>query len=358
MSSVRIGFIPLSSSRAPLPSTRISVLNMFPHLRDAGFAPDIAHEPQRESLMPDVDAVDAESIARRFDLVYIQKSCGASVVRLVRRLEAAGVRTVYGVCDVVEPEMVEATSATAVVTEHLRQLYPAELRAKMHVVHDGIEQPERRKTRFADHHGSPRRPLQAVLVTSVALSALPVIGRPPPWLRVNIVGAYPVPSGRGQRLRWLHWELSQRSLRERISFASHLLDRRLRRIAWDPVGVYQRLEEADIGIIPVDPEGPAYWKLKSENRLTLKMAIGLPVIATPVPSYEPVVAPGRNAFFAYTRADWIAHFEALRDPALRRRIGEQARASVLPRYSKETQAQALIGTLQAALGRSPAEPAR
>ena len=174
MSSVRIGFIPLSSSRAPLPSTRISVFNMFPHLRDAGFAPDIAHEPQRESLRPDVDTVDAEAIARRFDLVYIQKSCGASVVRLVRRLEDAGVRTVYGVCDVVEPEMVEATSATAVVPEHLRQLYPAELRAKMHVVHDGIEQPQRRKTRFADHHGTPRRPLQAVLVTSTAPAALPV----------------------------------------------------------------------------------------------------------------------------------------------------------------------------------------
>jgi len=167
-----------------------------------------------------------------------------------------------------------------------------------------------------------------------------------------------VPTGRGQRLRWLRWEFAQRPFRERLEFATHLLDRRLRRVPWDPVGVYSHLEQADIAIIPIDRDGPAYWQLKSENRLTLKMAMGLPVIATPIPAYEPIVESGRNAFFAASRADWLASLEALRDPALRRRIGEQARASVLPRFSMEAQAQALIGTLRAALERSPAQAPR
>lgn len=358
MCSVRIGFIPLSSSRSPLPSTRISVFNMFPYLRDAGFVPEVAHEPERESTTPDLDGIDAQALARRFDLVYIQKAWGASVLRLVNRLEAAGVRTVYGVCDVVEPAMVEATSATAVVTEHLRRLYPAELQAKMHVVHDGIEAPERQKQQFSERRGTRADPLRAVLVTSDTLVSLPVIGRPPPWLRVFVVGAYAVPMGRGERLRRLHWAMAHRPLGERIRLASQLLDRRIARVPWDPVGVYEQMDHADIGIIPVDPDGPAYWQLKSENRLTLKMSVGLPVIASPVPAYEPVARHGYSALFARSREEWLQHLEALRDPALRRAMGERARAAVLPRYSKEAQAQALIRVLQAALERAPAVAAR
>lgn len=357
MAPIRVGFILLSNSRSALPSTRISVLNMLPYLQDAGFATDIAFQPDRETLKPDLDTIDAASLARRFDIVYIQKSCGPSVLRLVHRLESLGVRTIYGVCDVVEPDMAAATSATAVVTEYMRQLYPAELRSKIHVVHDGVEHPERARSSTTDSRGSARNPLRAVLVTSAALSALPVIGRPPPWLRVTIVGAYPAFESTTRRLRWLMWELSQQPLIERPSHLSRLIDRRLERVAWDPVTVYDRMEQADIGIIPVDTDGPAYWRVKSENRLTLKMAVGLPVIATPIPSYEPIVKHGQNAFFARTRDEWMIHFEALRDPAVRQAMGQQARKSVLPRYSKEAQAQALISVLHAALARAPVDTA-
>lgn len=350
MSSLRVGFVLLSGSRAPLPSTRISVLNMLPFLRDAGYAAEIAHDPEREALQPNLEGLDAASLARRYDIVYFQKVCGPSVLRLTRELEAAGVRTIYGMCDLVEPEMVAATSATAVVTDYLRQLHPAALRPKMHVVHDGIERPDRRRLRASDHRGSAGRPLRAVLVTSAGPVALPVIGRPPPWLRVTVAGAYPAPGWRGQRLRWARQQLAREPGGTRLGTIASLLDRRIQRVAWHPTGVYDLLEQADIGIIPVDIHGPAYWKVKSENRLTLKMAAALPVIATPVPAYEPIVVSGGNAFLARSRDEWMAHLEALRDPALRLAMGTRARESVLPRYSKETQAQALIAVLRAALG--------
>lgn len=354
MSRIRIGFVLLSGSHQALPSTRISVLNMFPYLRDAGFEPTIVFEPAQESLCPDLDALDADAIARRCDIVYFQKVCGDSVLRLVNRLERAGVRTVYGVCDVVEPEMVRATSATAIVTEYLRGLHPAELLPKIHVVHDGIEAPEQRKADYGGPRGTPGNPLRAVLVSSGVLETLPVIGRPPPWLHVTLVGDYPKPRGTGQRLRWLRWKTAGRPPGERVRFVARMLDPRLARVPWHPLGVYAQMVDADVGIIPVDTDGPAYWRLKSENRLTLKMSVGLPVVATPVPAYEPVLEHGRNGYFARTRAEWLECLEALRDPALRRTIGQRARAAVLPRYSKETQAQALIATLQAALEHSTA----
>lgn len=354
MSAVRVGFVLLSNSRQSLPSTRISVLNMLPYLRDAGFAAEIAYEPAQPNHTPDLSGLDLRALAARYDLVYFQKVHGSSVLQAVRTLEHAGVRTVFGLCDVVTPEMVEATSATAVVTEHLRMLHPLPLRAKMHVVHDGIEQPAHRRPPASDNHGSRRRPLRAVLVTSSAPTILPILERPPQWLRVSIVGAYPAPAWRGRRLRWIREQLAVRPVGERLATLSSILDRRIERVPWHPTGVYDQLEQADIGVIPIDMEHAAAWQLKSENRLTLKMAAGLPVITTPIPAYEAVVEHGRNAFFAHSRADWLQHLEALRDPALRQAVGERARAAVLPRYSKEAQAQALIATLQAALARVPA----
>ncbi len=88
------------------------------------------------------------------------------------------------------------------------------------------------------------------------------------------------------------------------------------------------------------------WRLKSENRLTLKMAIGLPVIATPIPSYQSIIESGENGFLADSRADWLRNLEALRDPALRIEIGKQARASVIGRYSKQEQARLLVQALR------------
>ncbi|MCW5662625.1 MAG: glycosyltransferase family 4 protein [Piscinibacter sp.] len=357
MSAARVGFILLSNRHQSLPSTRISVLNMLPYLRDAGFAAEIAYEPARPNHTPDLSGLDLRALAARYDLVYFQKVHGSSVLQAVRTLEHAGVRTVFGLCDVVTSDMVEATSATAVVTEHLRMLHPVPLRSKMHVVHDGIEQPARRRPPASDNPGSRRRPLRAVLVTSSAPAILPILARPPEWLRVRIVGAYPAPSWRGGRLRWVREQLTVRPAGERLATLSSILDRRIERVPWHPTGVYDQLEQADIGVIPIDMEHAAAWQLKSENRLTLKMAAGLPVITTPIPAYEAVVEHGRNAFFAHGRADWLQHLEALRDPALRQAVGERARAAVLPRFSKEAQAQALIATLQAALARAPAEAA-
>jgi glycosyltransferase involved in cell wall biosynthesis len=148
-----------------------------------------------------------------------------------------------------------------------------------------------------------------------------------------------------------------RSNGERLAFLRFLANARIHCAAWDPVDVYRHMLDADIGIIPVDAvEPPAgdtavpSWKVKSENRLSMKMCVGLPVVATPIPSYLPLIRPGENGFFARTPAEWRAHLDSLRDPRVRDRVGQAARASVLQRYSMEEQGRLLSKVLSSLVG--------
>jgi glycosyltransferase involved in cell wall biosynthesis len=351
----RVAFVLASHSRSPLASTRIAVLNMFPALRAAGYEPEIVHEPEQPSVLPAVDGLEQRLVDEGYDIVFLQKVHGPSVERLARRLGELGIATVFGVCDVIEPGMVEATDVTVAVTEYLRSLYPPHLQSKIHVVHDGIENPAVHKLDYGTTPAGERHPLQAVLVTSSLLTDLPVLASPPAWLNVTIVGPYPGPSTPLRRLRDAARQLRDQPSANWLPSVGFAMSSRIRCVPWHPVRVYQELQAADVGIIPVDEGAPPHrgetvpaWQVKSENRLTLKMCMGLPVVASPVPSYAPVVDQGVNGFILTSRADWLACLDALREPALRRQIGQRARQAVLERYSQQEQARRLIAALQAA----------
>ena len=53
-----------------------------------------------------------------------------------------GIKTVLGVCDLVDLAMAEATDATATIIDYFKSLYHEQLQSKIFVVHDGIEHPE------------------------------------------------------------------------------------------------------------------------------------------------------------------------------------------------------------------------
>lgn len=350
--AIKVGFVLLSNSRNPIPSTRIAVLNMFPYLRDMGFDPHIVYEPERASDKPDVDGLGACLIGEGFQVVVFQKVGGASVEALAQELDAAGIRTVFCVCDFIDVSMATVTHATVVVTDFLKSLYPESLQSKIHVIHDGIEHPGIFRQQASQRRGTFTERLRAVLVTSVSLEHLPQIGTPPRWLHVTIVGRYApshdVKKRLGQARRKL---LRYPDTKQRLDFLQFLLDPNIRCVAWDPVNVYRQMLDADVGIIPINAvessanqsEVPS-WKVKSENRLSMKMSLGLPVVSTPIPSYEPLIQQGRNGFFARDRDEWLEYLNTLRDPAVRERVGKAARESVLQRYSMEEQAR-LLGNL-------------
>ena len=363
--AIKVGFVLLSPLSNPIPSTRIAVLNMLPYLRAGGFDPHIVFEPEKASDRPDVSGLAPRLIGEGFQVIVFQKVIGSSVEALAGQLRAAGIRTVFCVCDFIDEGMAAATDATVAVTDFLKSLYPPALQHKIHVVHDGIEHPEMFKAQASRRRGSLTDPLRAVLVTSVSYEHLPQIITPPRWLNVTIVGRY-VPSEEvvkrvGQMRRKF---LRYRDTRQRLAYLRFLADWTIRCAAWDPINVYRRMQDADVGIIPVDTIEPApgsaetvpSWKVKSENRLSMKMCLGLPVVATPIPSYEPLIRQGENGFFARTRDEWIEHLDTLRDPVVRERIGQAARASVLQRYSMEEQARLLSNVLRSPLVTTPLLP--
>ena len=348
MTPIKIAFVLCSNSRDQLSSTRISVINMLPFLREAGFDPHM-FEPEIVAERPDLTGIAQRLVDADFRIVYFQKVRGRSVEELVQRLSEASVRTVYGVCDFVDAEMTRLTDLTIIVTDFLRSRYPESLQSKVHVVHDGIENPSVFKSDWGKHWGSRGRPLRAVLVTSQHLTCLPVIVKPPPWLEISIVGRHPPTFNYVRRIQGLCREMLDERHEQRMDYLAFLLDRRIRRVAWDARGVYRRLLSADIGIIPIDPHADPRWQVKSENRLTLKMSAGLPVIASPIPAYEPVINQGVNGYLAESVQNWMDCLDALRDPRLRRRIGECARESVNVRFSKEEQARRLVEALESVL---------
>lgn len=355
MKPTKLGFILSSNSRAAAPSTRIAVLNMLPYLRASNFDPHIVFEPLSAGEEPDVSGLANRMVDEGFEIAYFQKVHGASVLAEASMLSQRGVRTIYGVCDLIDNDMVDATDATIVVTPYLKSLYAPHLQHKIHVVHDGIENPSLCKTTYDTHRGSIARPLRAVLVTSQAPDEIPILRNPPRFVDVTVVGAYPKTRSFMDRVRKAYWHAvpHKRSHKRRFKLPS-MFGGRFKAVRWELPTVFELVAQADVGIIPVDtvydpvPGHPSvsFWQVKSENRLTMKMSAGLPVIAKTVPSYRDVIVQGKNGFLADSRQEWLRMLEQLRDPEQRRTIGESARISVMTRFSKDAQAAKLIAVLQ------------
>ena len=349
---VKIGFVLSSNSGNALPSTRISVLNMFPYLRATNYEPHIVFEPTSSSEMPDISGLMEQISNKGIEIVYFQKVHGRSVLEEAKKLSAAGVKTVYGVCDLVDNEMAQVTDATIVVTEFLKGLYDPIYQPKIHVVHDGIERPEFHKDFFGPHRNQRQkgRRLRAVLVTSSDLYKIPIIDPLPRFINLTVVGYYPPSPSMLYAVKKTYWTLcSLEGHSEKLNYVTRVINKGFKTVNWDIDTVYQTMLKADVGIIPVDMNNDSLplhkasqWQLSSENRLTLNMAMGIPVVASPVPAYKPVIEHGKNGYIAATRDDWVKYLKELRDPELREMMGQCARDSVINRFSKEEQARKLV----------------
>jgi glycosyltransferase involved in cell wall biosynthesis len=105
-------------------------------------------------------------------------------------------------------------------------------------------------------------------------------------------------------------------------------------LAWSEATEVERVGAFDIGIMPL---ADTPWERgKCAYKLLQVMAAGRPVIASPVGANRQVVRHGVNGFLAATTEEWTEALRALSDPALRARMGEQARRTVAGHYSVTT----------------------
>jgi glycosyltransferase involved in cell wall biosynthesis len=91
------------------------------------------------------------------------------------------------------------------------------------------------------------------------------------------------------------------------------------------------LQQFSVGLMPL-PRDP-WTRGKCALKALLYMAVGIPCIATPHGAITEIIRHGENGWFANSAEEWREALEVLRDPALRARLGEAARATVESAYS-------------------------
>jgi glycosyltransferase involved in cell wall biosynthesis len=102
--------------------------------------------------------------------------------------------------------------------------------------------------------------------------------------------------------------------------------------AWNAATEAADLNEVVIGLGPFSATGWTPWRC--HGKVLQYMAAGIPAIVSPIGILPEYVRDGVNGFLAATEDEWLEKLSLLiEDPALRRRLGAAARATVEERFS-------------------------
>ena len=116
--------------------------------------------------------------------------------------------------------------------------------------------------------------------------------------------------------------------------------------AWTEDSEIARIAAFDVGIMPLDDT--PWERGKCAYKLIQVMAAGKPVIASPVGANRQVVHHGVNGYLAETAEQWTQALRALADPALRARMGAEARKTVAEGYATDVVTPRLAAILREA----------
>lgn len=123
----------------------------------------------------------------------------------------------------------------------------------------------------------------------------------------------------------------------------------VRPIPWRAETEVEDLRPIDVGLMPLSDDE---W---SRGKCGLKalqyMALGIPPIVSPVGVNARIVQDGVNGFHARDDDEWVDRItQLLMDPALRARLGAEARRTVEEQYSARVQAPRMARILREAAG--------
>lgn len=121
-------------------------------------------------------------------------------------------------------------------------------------------------------------------------------------------------------------------------------------VRWDEVTEADAIAAGDVGISMIPDD--VWSRGKCGLKLLQYRACGLPVVASPVGVHLDMVEPGVDGFLPGSAEAWIDALSALaRDPGLRARMGERARAATERDYSVSAWSETFVAALS---GRSAA----
>ncbi|MDR7601346.1 MAG: glycosyltransferase [Armatimonadota bacterium] len=301
------------------------VRGFLPHayLRQQGVHSVILSKPPRKVLFT-VRPEEADLLVRaRFDVVVFQRVHGPQAEALAQQLRATGTRTVYAIGDPIPSRMPEAVDCVVIASEGLRTVAGPDPE-KVRVIESVVETPS---GLVKDYTRPPRR------------SEIRVV-----WI------GYP------ENLHLL--EPVREALRD-----PRLCNYRLVIISrgpqathqWDRRRVWRWLLDCDIAVLPSRPT--EWYQAKPNTRMIMLKALGLPMVASPVPSYVATLTHGRGCFFARTVEEWADYLALLSDFDLRREMGLAERERILAVYGLEAVGRRWLSLFAELSGGTPPFPA-
>jgi glycosyltransferase involved in cell wall biosynthesis len=130
----------------------------------------------------------------------------------------------------------------------------------------------------------------------------------------------------------------------------------LRGEAWSPAAEIALLQEMSIGLMPLPDDD--WTRGKCGFKGLLSMAMGAATVMSPVGVNTEIVRHGENGFLAATEDEWVELLcRLVDDAALRTRVGQAGRQTVVDRYSVRRWEETLAALLTAAVAGSPARSA-
>ncbi|MBT4824657.1 glycosyltransferase family 4 protein [Candidatus Woesearchaeota archaeon] len=336
----KIGYVMLGDTDKVLASTRITILNTLDLVRENGYKPIILDKSSFYDPFREMNGIVDKAMAHGFgegDVVYLQSMRSKSAVEAANRFRSMGIKTIFGVCNFIDPIMAETCDATVVPSQRLKECYPSSLQNKIHVVHDGIEFPDVKKKDY-NIDGN----LNAVFLTGKKYNFIPGL-----YIHedvdLTVIGPYGLNNQQSFRI--------PRGHEKTIGVESPSGLKEFRKEVWT-IDAYKRIADFDIGVLPIDlsekmprpDQAPTHTR--SSNKLTQMMSAGLTVIAGPLPTYFDIIEQGVNGFIVETPEEWVAAFEALKSTEVRERMGRAARESVKNKFSLESQVAKLLRVVE------------
>jgi len=105
------------------------------------------------------------------------------------------------------------------------------------------------------------------------------------------------------------------------------------------------LHSFDIGLMPLADD--VWTRGKCGFKLLQCMAMGLPVVCTPVGMNTEIISDGEEGFWARSSDEWIEKLGLLiKDRNLQKSIGSKARKKVITKYSLSKTAPLFVRYLQ------------
>jgi hypothetical protein len=220
---------------------------------------------------------------RKGDIVVFQKLVGPATLAALELLRKRGIATVYVDCDF-PPKISEAKLATTTVvsSDFFAEIYRAEGISNIRVIGEAFDAIRRPRSKWES------RRLTGVWFGSMdgtKQAELYLLGKFIKHKFPNITLVI-VSNTRNANLAW--------------------------NFSWDEIG------QCDFAVVTGTDCLASFCK--SPNRVVQAMALGLPVIAYPLPSYRPIIRQDRNGLMACGEQEWETALTKISDPIYRKRL--------------------------------------